>query len=432
MPARLDARDATRLDLTVERPVVGGAMLARHHGRVVLIAGAIPGERVRVRVDRERRDVVHATTEVVLEPHPARRSVEGDPACGGQVYRHVEYPHQLTLKAAVARDALTRIARLPSPAPVTVASSPEHGYRMRARLRVGPGGPGFLREGSHTVCGVAQTGQLLEETVGVIADLGKRLGTEGRRSLAHIDLAENMAGDQRVLHFCLRRAVPKATLVEWTSGLAVTGATVSHAGRHDVDTVTGSPTVADPLASLLADAVVLGSVTRHAPSFYQSNRYLLPALVASVHRRVRGAVLDLYAGVGVFAVTLASRGTEHVSAVERDPGAVADLRLNADPASGRPGLAIRAMTVEDDLAQRAAPVEGTVIVDPPRVGLRPEVIDRVSALAVSRVVYVSCDVATFARDLRRFIDRGYAVDDVEAFDMFPNTAHVEVMATLTR
>ena len=425
-------RDTERLDLTIERPVVGGAMLARHQGRVVLVDGAIPGERVRARVDRERRDVVYATTEEIIEPHPARRAVEGDSACGGQVYRHIEYSHQLGLKADVLRDGLRRIARLDLPSPVPVAASREVGYRMRARLRVGPAGLGFLRQGSHTVCDATETGQLLPTSGEVVAELGRRVCHE-RRRLAYVDLAESLASDQRVVHFRLHRPVPAKTLSDWTSGLAVTGVTATHPDNHAVDTVTGIPTVADPVSALLEGSGAPGKLVRHAPSFYQSNRYLLPALVSAVHRRVRGSVLDLYAGVGAFSVTLVARGAERVTAVERDTSAVADLQSNATAVSEC--LTVEPVAVEDYLARQSDLEDAeTVFVDPPRIGLGREVVDRLGVLGARRLVYVSCDVATFARDVRRFIDQGYALDDddIEAFDMFPNTAHIELVATLTR
>ena len=425
----VDRRDAARLDLTIERPVAGGAMLARHQGRVVLVAGAIPGERVRARVERERRDVVFATAEEIIEPHPARRAVDDDATCGGQVYRHVEYPHQLGLKADVVRDGLSRIARVDLSSPVPVAASKEVEYRMRARLRVGPAGLGFLQRGSHTVCDATKTGQLLPTTGQVVTELGRRVGGQ-RRSLAHVDLAESLASDQRVVHFHLHRRVPVKTLSDWASGLAVTGVTAARKGKGPITTVTGIPTVSDSVSTLLEDSGVPGQIDHHATSFYQSNRYLLPTLVSAVHRRVRGSVLDLYAGVGLFSVTLAARGAEPVTAVERDRSAVADLRSNAATVSDC--LTVEPVAVEDYLGRLSRVDAETVIVDPPRVGLSRPVVDRLGALGVRRLVYVSCDVATFARDVRRFIDQGYALHDVEAFDMFPNTAHIELIATLTR
>ena len=425
-----DVREGTTLDVVVERPVAGGAMLARHHGRVVLVVGAIPGERVRARVVRTRRDVIHATAEEVIEPHAARRPVQGDPACGGQVYRHIAYRHQLALKADVIRDALERIARLQLAEPPAVASSTETGYRMRARLRVGPQGLGFLREGSHEVCDAVATGQMLPETGKLINELSRRLGAEARRAVAHVDIAENLAADQRVVHVHLRRRVSPTALSEWTGGLSATGVTADVDGNREIVRLAGVPTVSDPMALLVGDPELSGSLVRHAPSFYQSNRHLLPALVAAVHDRVDPPVLDLYAGVGVFAVTLAARGVNAVMAVEREPCSVLDLESNVRAVGT--AIEVGSVSVEAYLERRSDEIRGTVIVDPPRVGLSRRVIERLSRLAATRVVYVSCDVATFARDLRRFMEQGFAVNGVRAFDMFPNTPHIELVATLLR
>ena len=193
--------DPLVLDLRVEGPVAGGAMLARHDGRVVLVAGAIPGERVRARIDRERRDVIHATVIDVVEPDRDRRSVVGDPTCGGQIYRHISYERQRRLKSQVIIDSLRRIAHVECVGSIAVAPSPERGYRMRARLHVGPSGLGFLRGGTHAVCDPVQTGQLLEETERVVTQVGRRLVRSNDRSVVHVDIAENIDATERVLHF---------------------------------------------------------------------------------------------------------------------------------------------------------------------------------------------------------------------------------------
>ncbi len=428
---------AATLDVHVERAVAGGVMLARHEGRVVLVTGAIPGERVRVRVDRERRDVIHATTVEVLEPDADRRPSVGDPLCGGQAYRHIAYPRQCRLKAEVIRDALTRIGKLHFSSEIPVAPSEERGYRLRARLHLHPAarGLGFLRERSHHVCNSAETGQLSAATDAVVAELGRRIaaravrsGTEARR-IEHIELAENIAATERVVHYQLRRAVPRATLEGWTPETGVTGVTVRVGDESRLRVVRGIPTVSDPVAVVTGDIAAPGSLARRAPSFFQANRYLLPTLVEGVRRRVpSGPVLDLYAGVGLFSIALAGAAHESTIAVERDPDAARDLRRNIEAC----GHAIRAevCSVEDYLASAPSPLAETVIVDPPRSGLSRAALDTLVRRRVHRVVYVSCDAATFARDLGRFRDHGYAVDNVAAFDLFPNTAHVEMVATL--
>ena len=418
------------LELCVERPVVGGAMLAHHEGRVVLVAGAVPGERVRVRVDRERRDVIHATVVDVLSPDADRRDVSVDSACGGQVYRHIAYRRQLALKSEVIGDALTRIGKRPDIGPVSVAASVEHGYRMRARLHCGPSTIGFLREGTHTVCDAAPTGQLLDETANVVAALGRRLRDARLEAVERVELAESLAGDQRVLHLQLRRPVSVDLLAACTTDARCTGVTSASSSDRAPTVLHGSPTVSDSVTHLI-EGGRSGSVTRHASSFFQANRYLLPDLVAAVCRRVpEEPVLDLYAGVGLFGVALSSCGVDEITAVELDRLALADLKLNG--ANCRHPIDVVRASTESYLAGRSVPIHGTVIVDPPRTGLARPVVERLALLRAARVVYVSCDVATFARDVRRLSDAGYQIGEVEAFDMFPNTAHVELVATLSR
>ena len=420
------------LDLRVERPVAGGAMLARHDGRVVLVQGAIPGERVRARVDRERRDVMHATVIDVIEPVPDRRPVEGDPTCGGQAYRHIAYERQRRLKSEVIGDALRRIGHVEGLGSIAVAPSAPRGYRMRARLHAGRSGLGFLREGTHAVCDPAQTGQLLAETARVVAQVGQRLIRSNDRSVRHIDIAENIGADQRVLHFQLRHHRPPETVAAWTANCALSGVTHSTPGENTARVVFGIPTVSDRVAALTRDAGAgEDRLQRHAGSFFQGNRHLLPTLVSAVCRRItEGPVVDLYAGVGLFAVALASLGLDGITAVERDLSARVDLEANTTGVW--PQISVVGTSVEDFLAHRSDQIPGTVIVDPPRTGLSRTVVERLSERAVSRLVYLSCDVATFSRDVRRFGDPGYAVEEIEAFDMFPNTAHVELLATLRR
>ena len=420
------------LDLRVERPVAGGAMLARHDGRVVLVHGAIPGERVRARVDRERRDVIHATVIDVVEPEPDRRSVDGDATCGGQAYRHIAYERQRRLKSEVIVDTLRRIAHTHPPGPIRVAPSAQRGYRMRARLHVGPVGLGFLREGTHAVCDPAQTEQLLPETDRIVAEIGQRLVRSNDRSVLYVDIAENIDADQRVLHIRLRQDCASETVAAWTAGCGLSGVTYSTRGKNSTLVVSGTPVVSDRVAALTGHAGAgEDRLQRHARSFFQGNRYLLSTLVSAVCRRVTvGPVVDLYAGVGLFAVALASRGLDAMTAVEQDTFARADLVANTTGVW--PQIGIVGTSVEDFLVRRSDAITGTVIVDPPRTGLSQTVVERLSERGVSRLVYVSCDVATFSRDVRRFREAGYALEEIEAFDMFPNTAHIELLATFRR
>ena len=360
--------DSPRLiEVRAERPVAGGAMLAHDAGCVVLVTGAIPGERVRARVDTRRRDVIHATVVEVLDPDSDRREMSGteDPACGGQVYQHICYRRQLELKSEVVRDALRRIGQFPDVRPVPVAGSPERGFRLRARLHIGPRGLGFLRAGTHETCDVGQTGQLLPETERVVAEIGQRLDRRSTvgTSLAHVDVAENVEGDERVVHFTLRRSLKYRRLAEIAELPGVSGVSVRPM-RGGIVRIAGSATLGDPVAVLSGgEGPKDAELRRHAPAFFQVNRYMVPTLVAAVGQRVPpGPVLDLYAGVGLFAVSLAGRVGVAVTAVERDRLAVGDLRCNAEPFG--PRLRVVGAPVERYLLQRTSPIEGTVVLDP--------------------------------------------------------------------
>ena len=155
--------------LDIEKPAAGGRMLARHHGQVVLVWGAIPGERVTARVERTTKQVAFASTLDVVAPSPDRRAVSGDARCGGSVLAHVAYDRQRQLKGEIIQDTFRRIGRVPLERTPEVMASPERGYRMRSRLHVVNGRLGFFREESHELCDAASTGQLLDATSGWVA-----------------------------------------------------------------------------------------------------------------------------------------------------------------------------------------------------------------------------------------------------------------------
>ncbi len=153
-----------RIIVDIEKPAAGGRMLARHEGRVVLVSGAIPGERVTIQVEKIAKGVVYGETTNILTPSPDRRHTTDDWRCGGNVLSHVSYPRQLQLKAEIVRDAFTRIGHVPLTDGPRVIGSPEEGYRMRAWLHVQSGRLGFFREGTHQLCSVTTTKQLLPST----------------------------------------------------------------------------------------------------------------------------------------------------------------------------------------------------------------------------------------------------------------------------
>ncbi len=421
------------IEIVAERPVPGGRMLARHDGRVVLLAGAIPGERVRARIERVSRNTVWATVqrlEDVLEPSPDRQESGVDPACGGAVLAHIRYGRQLLLKAEIITDAFRRIGRLPLPAPPAVTGSDDRGYRMRARLHVRGGRAGFFREGTHSLCDAARTGQLLPEAIPAAARVLEAL--EGREHASDgLTISENAAATERVIHLDARAG---ATLHDAFERLAaidleaagLTGLTIIDG--DDLLELAGEALVRDAAATLAPGAGLPHAISwaRRPTSFFQGNRHLTGGLLERVIALAEGQhCVDLYAGVGLFSVPLAASGRA-VVAVESDASAFDDLALNAEPWRG--ALDVRRSSVEAWLSS-AADAGDVCVVDPPRTGMSEAAVANLTRLKPSRLVYVSCDVATLARDAAKFVGSGYRLAAIDGFDLFPNTAHVETVVT---
>ena len=391
-------------------------MLARIDGQVVLVTGAIPGERVTAIVERVGRDVAYADTVAVDHGSADRRDLTADPLCGGCLYAHIAYARQLDIKAAVIEDAFARIARLVLPSRVRLAPSSEDGYRMRARLHVRGHRIGFFREGTHEICDARQTRQLLPATLDVLDRLSAGLGNGGLEAVREIELAENIDASDRVVQLDAATTIDNRLLEQLAGTEALTGV-VSRSSTQ------GSPFVTDRIA--IGDELLI-VVRRHVAAFFQGNRYLLSSLVGHVVEQVPDGseVVDLYAGGGLFALGAAVARHAKVTSVEGDRVAAADLEANA-AAIGGAVIPVRQAVEAFVAASMIRP--DCVILDPPRAGVSREAIDGVIRLHARRIVYVSCDVATLARDSRRLVDSGYAIARVDGFDLFPNTAHVETV-----
>jgi 23S rRNA (uracil1939-C5)-methyltransferase len=419
------------IDLAIEKPAAGGRMIARHDGQVVLVQGAIPGERVTARIERVEPRLAFASTVQVREPSSDRTDPGADPLCGGCLYAHIGYPRQLAIKAEVIADAFGRLGRIPLESEIVVAASPQRGYRMRARLHVRGSRLGFYREGTHELCDASATGQLTDAAIAAAAAAVGALAAAGSGA-ASIEFTENVAADERAVHVepVHGAEVTDAMLDGALRASGLTGCTARTA--DGVRRTAGVPVVRDPLATLTGGRAAAGDLQRHAESFFQANRFLLPRLVSAVVDAVPapGDVLDLYAGVGLFAVSLGAMGRERITAVEGDRSSATDLRRNA--AACAPAIRVVAGTVEEYLARRAGSREETIIVDPPRTGISKAAMDAVVRRAAGRVVYLSCDPATMARDARRLLDGGYTLSSLEAFDLFPNTPHVEAVGVFDR
>jgi 23S rRNA (uracil1939-C5)-methyltransferase len=424
----MSVRTGQLVELLIERPAAGGRMIARHDGEVLLVAGGIPGERIEARVTRAEKRVAFAECVRVLEASPDRREGGPDPACGGCAYTAIAYERQLALKAAIVQDAFTRIGRIPVDREIPIAPSPEREYRMRARFHVGDGRAGFLREGTHTLCDARQTGQLLEASVDAVEAAVASLSAQGIEVLG-IELAENVAADQRALHLAVRVLPTADALTRVIAAAGLTGCT-ARAEMDETGYSVGDPIVADPIETLTRGQGA-GWLRRHPEAFFQGNRFLIAPLVGAVLESVtEGPVLDLYAGVGLFSVALAAVGRDRITAVEGDPVSGRDLHRNASAFAD----AVRVVrhSVEAYLAHPPALPPTTIIVDPPRTGMSKEAADAIARSAAGRIVYVSCDPPTMARDARRLLDGGFRLVSLRGFDLFPNTPHVETVGVFER
>ncbi len=417
------------IEATIEKAVYRGRGLARVEGRVVFVPRAHAGDQVRARVREVHPGWAEASLEEVLVPAPGRRGSPCPyvPRCGGCVYQDLGYEAQLEAKEGVLRESLLR-AGAPWDGPMTVHPSPEQGWRLRASLHVAAGGHGLrlgLREeGTRRVVDLERCLQLSEgmnEAWGELRNLLTENPKLGAR-VGGIDLLESPDGSARVAAVAgtaphRARTFPGIPQPERLTGFGLEG------GRGRLHWLLGTPYVEMSLGPL--------SLRVHVRSFFQANRFLYESLASTVADLLpgKGRALDLYAGVGLFALPLAARDGGEVVAVERAPTAVEDARANV-----RRNRLEGVRIVRKDVGQALAatrPVPGErIVLDPPRSGLEREVVDLVADRRPSALVYVSCDPPTLGRDLARFAARGYRPDTVQLFDLFPDTFHLETVVRL--
>jgi 23S rRNA (uracil1939-C5)-methyltransferase len=418
------------VELTIEKPAAGGRMIARHERQVVLVEGAIPGERVLARIQRVEPQLAFAGTLEVLDASPDRAAAGIDPRCGGCLYAHVAYPRQLALKGEVIQDAFVRLGRLSLEAPVAVAPSPTKGYRLRARLHVRGAEVGFYREGTHELCDAAPTGQLSDAALHATRAAVESLARSGQ-AVSSVELTENLTGTERALHITANgTALTDNMLDQALQAGALTGITGTSA--EGTRRTAGVPVVTDTLDALTGGRAQGGILERHVESFFQANRFLLPELVGAVIDAISpgGDVLDLYAGVGLFAVAAAACGRGPVTAVEGDRTSGRDLLRNA--ATNGSAVHVVVGSVEEYFPRRKRAPIATLVVDPPRTGISRHAMPAIAASGAARIVYVSCDPPTMARDARRLSEAGYRLVSLRGFDLFPNTPHVEALGVFEK
>ena len=409
-----------QLELVTGAAAAGGACVARApDGRVVFVRHTLPGEHVLARVTSATTSFLRADAVQVLSASVDRVEppcpYAGPGRCGGCDWQHVALGRQRELKAGLVAEQLRRIAKVERAVVVEqVPGAPDGlGWRTRVTFAVSPDGrPGLRRHRSHDL-------QPVERCL-IAAPGVQHVGAERLRwyAAASVEVASTADGSQRVVDV-LRggRGRPRVPAVD--AGVVVDGRpqAVPHGLRH----------------------AVLG---RHfevaAGGFWQVHvgaaTALAQAVLGALEPQPGEAVVDLYAGVGLFAALLAEAvgETGSVLAVEADSRACADAARNT---ADLPQVRIRTAEVEPGLLHRLASPgpagqapPDLIVLDPPRAGAGPAVTAALAALRPRRIAYVSCEPASFARDAKVLLDAGWTMPTMRAFDLYPMTEHVELVA----
>ena len=389
------------IEVTTERLAYGGEAVARHDGLAVFVPFAAAGERLLVRIAERKKNFARGAIERILVPGDSRRDAPcpyfGE--CGGCQLQHITYNTQLKAKVGFVRDALERVGRIDWPREIEIRHAAEFGYRARAQVKVerideASTRVGFARAGSRSVCDVTSCKILVPE-------LDTALGS-------------------------LRDAVASNRGVLQSSGRLV-----------EINIASGDDAVSfEPQPGGLPGGVLsrrlAGFNFRFSPAaFFQVNAPMLDTLLAEAVRDESGSLaIDLFAGVGFFTLPLARRYSR-VIGIESDrrAAALAAENIAANKISNADVYQTNAATWLERLAARHSPPPDLVLLDPPRTGAA-DTIPHIITARPARITYVSCDPATLARDLRKLLDAGYELTSIVALDMFPQTYHVEVVATL--
>jgi 23S rRNA (uracil1939-C5)-methyltransferase len=398
--------------------VHGGQTLARHAGRAIFTPYSIPGERITARITDDRGRYAFAESVAVLDPSPHRVPPRcphfGPGLCGGCHFQHIDEAAQPAYKRDVVIDQLKRIGGVADPVVHPTIASPEAwGYRVHATFHVdGEGNMCFVGTDGETLVPVDECHIIRPELLDLLDELALddipelervrvQIGSDGRRMVV-LSTTDDDAPELEV-------TIPVSInlLLSDNEPVNLIGAS------HTLYTVRGRQF----------------RVT--AGGFFQVNVPQAETLVDLVLQRLdlRGdeAVLDLYAGVGLFSAFIAERAAL-VTSVESYPPAVTDADENL---ADLDNVDLIEGSVEDVLPELSEQYDA-VVLDPPRAGVDASALDVIDLLGARTVVYVSCEPSTLARDAKRLIAKGWQLVDTQPVDMFPQTYHVECVAHFVR
>ncbi len=453
--------------LTIEKLIYGGDGLARlpvasssaapaddahARGKTVFVPFVLTDEKIDASLTEQKSGFARAKADSILEPSPHRvpPPCPHFTRCGGCHYQHTDYEHQLEIKKEILRESLRRLAKLELPFDIEVHPSPPWNYRNRSRLQVQTKptfSAGYFKMASHDLLAVEEcpiSSPLINRGIASLWQSG-RAGKvpEGVRE---VEFFANADDTQVLIDVSCAREARRAAIREWAEDF--------RAALPEIAGVVAfrEPNPGDRKASAQEILVTVGaahlsyqtqraSYRVSAGSFFQTNRHLTDELVKIVTAGQSGKLaLDLYAGVGLFSTALAG-DFHHIVSVESSQTSTGDLSYN----QSSNGEAVQA-TTEQYLARAENPGrvgKGIVlphilnkpdlaVVDPPRSGLGERVARMLASLGAPRVVYVSCDPATLARDVVPLLAAGYRVEQAHMVDLFPQTYHLESVVHLAR
>lgn len=401
------------LDVEVDRWAYGGEAMGRlPDGRAVFVPFAIPGETLRIRLVDEKRGYARAELLEVLTPSPVRIEprCRHFADCGGCHYQHMAYPDQLAAKQAVLRDQLSRIGKFDRAEldekikPIVPSASPWE-YRNHVQFHLDAEGRlGFQASGSNRVVPIEECFL----PVAAINQLWPRLEMAPVPDLLEVGLR---AGDGDELLMVLETDTDEGIDIEFDMPIAAV-----QFGPDTMHLLSDQPSF---------EITVMGYTFQvSAGSFFQVNTPAAETMVAHLMEHLPlnedTVTMDIYCGVGLFSAFIAPKVVRLIG-IEDNPQAVEDFTVNLDAFDN---VEIYEAPAEDVLPGLDVQ-PNVVVVDPPRAGLAPEVLDAIAAHKPAVLAYISCDPATLGRDAKRLRKAGYTLEQITPFDLFPQTYHIE-------
>ncbi len=407
--------------IEIDSLVLGGYGLGRWEGKVVFVPYGAPGDILEVEVTEDHRDYAFARMLKIVEPSPHRVSppcpVFG--RCGGCQWLHIDYQVQLEAKGKEIKRELRKVVQEDTFQPI-IPSEPNLEYRTRAKLRIYKGQIGFFQEKSHQVVALGHCPVLTPSMNKALLVFYHHL--KDLKKVTEIDLFAR--GDDGCLLVSMKSREKLGAIHD-----------IFHALQEGTGTRVGLRVSWKGKVSHLGPRTMEEKVLDHSlkvghDTFFQNNRFLREKLAATVLEQARpwldGEVLELYAGVGTFTLLLVMEGAR-VTAVEGHRPSALLLKENLPPETE-----ILEASCEKALERLKDRSFSLVVLDPPRTGCSPAVRQAIGEMAPRAVVYVSCNPATMARDMKEWVSLGYRVTSIQPLDMFPHTGHVELVGTLAR